>query len=164
MDDLVTRKISLRYALRQEIPSRDLADENDAQLLASRVTRIQDAASRTNTIVTNGLLLLKLFVLHCIETQRENYIEFNCQFMLDILKVGCSRGTRGRPPAKERIPGILAGFSKSTFLECIKTLSRPSREHAKLCSQRYREGYSQQHPDALRQVRGEIYQELPCCR
>ena len=64
MADLVTRKISLRYALRQGTPSRDLADENDAHLLASRVTRIQDAVSRTNTIVTNGLLLLKLFVLH----------------------------------------------------------------------------------------------------
>ena len=127
MDDFVTRKISLNYALREKASSKGPTDEEGeaSRWLTSRIHRIQSAVSRTNTIVTNGLLLLKLFVLHCIDIQREDYIQFTCQFVLDILKVGCCKGTRGRPPALSDFRTFLEKFRTEHFSEA----STPSLDH-----------------------------------
>jgi hypothetical protein len=45
--------------------------------------------------------------------------------VLDILKVGCSRGTRGRPPAKSEFRAFLQDFRNQHF----SNASKPSLDH-----------------------------------
>ncbi|CAK9864414.1 unnamed protein product [Sphagnum jensenii] len=65
------------------------------------IEKLQEATKRTNTIMTHGLHFLKLYLLHCYETDMP-FPKLDKEFVKEVLKVPCKDAKSGRP-AREKV-------------------------------------------------------------
>ncbi len=75
------------------------------------IEKLQDAATRANSIMIHTLQLLKLYLLHCHD-MGEPLPLLDRQFVTSVMKVLCEEPTSGRPPSVEtkRIKEMLKAF------------------------------------------------------
>ncbi len=60
------------------------------------IEKLQEATQRTNTIMTHGLNFLKLYLLHCYETDTL-FPKLDKEFVKEVLKLPCKDAKSGRP-------------------------------------------------------------------
>jgi hypothetical protein len=66
------------------------------------IEKLQAATKRANAIMTHGLQFLKLYLLHCYETNQA-FPKLDKAFVNTVLKVSCDDPKRGRPPSEETV-------------------------------------------------------------